>query len=138
MRFAYMTQRHAPYENWNWSHQILCEKSFQTAYVLPIFADPRVRLLKTSQTLFCVHFQLLNAVPSHPLCSMTKTEVKLNTAFMCVASFIRIIWDIITIIQINFYLMESNWIPTNNNNIQELSFRCTAADDPIVHSCPLP
>ena len=40
-----MTQRHATYENLNWSHQISCEKSFQTVYGLPIFADPRVWLL---------------------------------------------------------------------------------------------
>ena len=42
-----MAQRHATYENSNRSHQIPCEKSFQTVYGLPIFADhdPRVWLL---------------------------------------------------------------------------------------------
>ena len=43
-----MAQRHATYENSNRSHQIPCEKSFQTVYGLPIFADPRVWLLKGS------------------------------------------------------------------------------------------
>ena len=40
-----MTQRHKTYENSNWSHQIPREKSYQTVYGLPIFADPRVWLL---------------------------------------------------------------------------------------------
>ena len=50
-----MAQRHATYENSNRSHQIPCEKSFQTVYGLPIFADPRVWLLKDGEiaTVIC-------------------------------------------------------------------------------------